>query len=74
MAENLRSKIDLASPIVARKFTVFALFYFLFLRAISKYEPPGRLRFGGANLTEGFLCYEFDGLYLEGCMYMETIM
>ena len=30
MAENLRSKIDSASPIVARKFTVFALFYFVF--------------------------------------------
>ena len=30
MAENVRSKIDLASPIVARKFTVFALFYFVF--------------------------------------------
>ena len=34
-------------PLVERKFTVFALFYFV-LRAISKYKPPGRLIFGGA--------------------------
>ena len=36
MQGNLRFKIDWASLIVVRKFTVFALFYFLYLRAISK--------------------------------------
>ena len=30
MEGNLRFKIDWASPIVGRKFTVFALFYFVF--------------------------------------------
>ena len=30
MEGNLRFKIDLASLMVGRKFTVFALFYFLF--------------------------------------------
>ena len=37
---NLRFKIDWASLIVERKFTVFALFYFVF--------EPGGLIFGGA--------------------------
>ena len=36
MEGNLRFKIDWAILIVGRKFTVFALFYFLHLRAISK--------------------------------------
>ena len=45
---NLRFKIDWASLIVGRKFTVFALLDFV-LRAISNYKPPGgRLIFGGA--------------------------
>ena len=43
----MRFKIDWASLIVRRKFTVFSLFYFVF-RAISKYKPPGGLIFGGA--------------------------
>ena len=30
MEGNVRFKIDWASPIVGRKFTVFALFYFVF--------------------------------------------
>ena len=47
MAGNLRFKIDWASPIVARKFTVFVCFT-LYLRAISKKKPPGELIFGGA--------------------------
>ena len=36
MQVNLRFKIDWASLIVGRKFTVFALLFFLYLRAISK--------------------------------------
>ena len=38
---NLCFKIDWASPIVGKKITVFALFYFV-------YKPPGGLIFGGA--------------------------
>ena len=38
---------DWASLIPGRKFTVFVCFT-LYLRAISKYKPPGRLIFGGA--------------------------
>ena len=49
MEGNLRFKIDWVSLVVGRKFTFFALFYFV----ISKYKPPppgggGGLIFGGA--------------------------
>ena len=45
MEGNLRYKIDWASLIVARKFTVFALFYFLF-EGIFQEQTPG----GGGGL------------------------
>ena len=49
MEGNLHFKINWASLIVGRKFTVFNLFYFvLILRAISKYKSLGGLIFGGA--------------------------
>ena len=51
MERNLRFKIDWASLIVGRKFTVFALFT-LYLRAI----------IWRGDLTEGFLRNEFGGL------------
>ena len=41
MEGNLPFRIDWASLVVGRKFTVFALFYCVKLRAISKYKPPG---------------------------------
>ena len=41
MAENVRSEIDSASPIVARKFTVFALFYFVFEGNFQVRAPRG---------------------------------
>ena len=44
---NLRFKTDWASLIVGSKFTV-SLCFTLYLRAISKYKPPGGLIFGGA--------------------------
>ena len=43
-------KIDWASLIVGRKFTVFPLFYFVF----------------EGNFTGGFLRYEFGGLIFGG--------
>ena len=55
---NLCFKIDWAGLIVGRKFTVFALFYCIKLRAISTYKPPCIWR---GDLTEGFLRYEFGG-------------
>ena len=44
---NLRFKIDWASLIVGRKFTVFALFYFVFEGNFPSTSPWG-LIFGGA--------------------------
>ena len=65
----MRFKIDWASLIVGRKFTVFALFYFVF-EGNFKYKPPGAYIWRG-DLTEGFLCYRFwgGGLYLEGYIH-----
>ena len=54
---NLCFKIDWAGLIVGRKFTVFALFYCIKLRAIS----TGACIWRG-DLTEGILRYEFGGL------------
>ena len=56
----MRFKIDLASLIFGRKFTVFALFFYrlcfaLFLRAISKYKPSGGLYLEG-RFNGGFFC------------------
>ena len=46
MEGNLRSKIDWASLIVGGKFTVFALFYFVF-EGNFLVQAPGGLIFGG---------------------------
>ena len=63
---NLRFKIDWASHIVRRKFTVFALFYFCiwgqFRRARGAYIWRG-------HLTEGSLRYEFGGLIVGGAYF-----
>ena len=53
MEGNLRLKIDLASLRVEGKFTVFALFYFVFKGNIPSTSPRG----GGG------------GLYLEGLIF-----
>ena len=44
---NLRFKIDWASLIFGRKFTVFALFYFAFEGNFRVQAPWGGLIFGG---------------------------
>ena len=58
-------KTDWASLIVGSKFTV-SLCFTLYLRAISKYKPPGGAYIWRGNLTEGFLRYEFGGLIFGG--------
>ena len=68
MEGNLRFKIDWASLIVGRKFTVFALCS-LYLRANSKYKPPGGAYIWKTDLTEGFLRYEFGGLLFGGAYF-----
>ena len=62
---NLRFKIDLASLIVGRKFTVFALFYFVFEGNFPSTSPRGAYIWRG-DLTEGFCVTGLGGLFLEG--------
>ena len=69
MEGNLRFKIDWASLIVGRKFTVLLCFT-LHWKAISKYKSPGGLYLEG-HLTEGFLRYEFGGL-IHGRAYFRN--
>ena len=52
----MRLKIDWASLIVGSKFTVFALFYFVFDGNFPSTSPPGAYIWRG-DLTEGFLRY-----------------
>ena len=65
MKGNLRFKIDWASLTVGRKFTVFALFYFVFEGNFPSTSPWGAYIWRG-DLTEGFLHYEFGGLIFRG--------
>ena len=58
-------KIDWASLIVERKFTVFALFYFVFEGNFQVQAPRGAYIWRG-DLTEVFLRYEFGGLIFGG--------
>ena len=66
----MRFKIDKASLIVGSKFTVFALFYFVFEESF-----PGTSRRGACiwrgDLTEGFLGYRFGGL-IHGGTYFQN--
>ena len=62
---NLRFKIDWASLIVGSKFTIFALFYFVFEGNFPSTSPWGAYIWSG-DLTEGFLHYEFGGLIFGG--------
>ena len=62
---NLRFKIDWASHIVGSKFTVFALFYFVFEDNFPSTSPQGAYIRRG-DLTEGFLRYRFGRLIFGG--------
>ena len=64
----MRFEIDWASLIVGSKFAVFALFYFVFEGNFPSTSPRGAHIWRG-NLTEGFLCYGFGGLFLEGLIH-----
>ena len=67
MEGNLRFKIEWASLIVGRKFTVFALFT-LYLRAITKYKPPGGLYLEG-RFNGVFCVTSLGGLYFEALIH-----
>ena len=61
----MRFKIDWASLVNGRKFTVFSLFYFVFEGNFRVQAPRGAYIWRG-DLTEGFLRYEFGGLIFGG--------
>ena len=67
---NLRFTIDCANLVVASKFTVFALFYFVFEGNFSSTSPRGAYIWRG-DLTEGFLRYRFGGL-IHGAAYFRN--
>ena len=58
-------KIDWASLIAGRKFTVFSLFYFVFEGNFPSTSPRGAYIWRG-DLTEGFWRYRFEGLVFGG--------
>ena len=67
---NLCFKIDWASLIVGSKFTVLALFYFVFEGNFPSTSPQGAYIWRG-NFTEGFLHYRFGGL-IHGRAYLQN--
>ena len=69
MEGNLRFKINWASLIVGRKFTVLALFYFVFEGNFPSTSSPGAYIWRG-DLTECFLRSRFGSLYI----YMEGLI
>ena len=64
----MRFKIDWANLIVGSKFTVFALFHFVFEGNFPSTAPQGAyiLR---RNLMEGFLHYQFERLIFPGAYF-----
>ena len=65
MEGNLRFKIDWASLVVGRKFTIFALCYFVLEGKFQVQAPRGAYIRRG-DLMEGFLRYDFGGLIFRG--------
>ena len=63
MEGNLCFKIDWASLIVGSKFTVFALFYFVFEGNFPSTSPRG-LIFGGTIIYLGFFALPDWGAYI----------
>ena len=61
----MRFKLDWASLIVGSKFTVFALFYFVFEDNFPGTSPCGGLHLEG-RFNGGFFALPVWGLYLKG--------
>ena len=66
----MRFKIDWASLIVGSKFTVFALFYFLFEGNFPSTSPRGAYIWRG-DLTEGFFALPDWGAYVWRGLFSE---
>ena len=65
---NLCFKIDWASLLVGSKFTIFALFYFVFEGNFPSTSPREAYIWRG-DLTKGFCITDSGGLYLEGLTF-----
>ena len=65
---NLRLQIDWASLMVRSKFTVFALFYFVFEGNFPSTSPRGAYIWRG-DLTEDFARHRFGRLIMEGLIH-----
>ena len=62
----LRFKIDWASLVVGRKFTLFVLFYFVFEDNFRAQGPPGGLYLEGQFNGGFFALRVWGGLYMGG--------
>ena len=69
MEEHLHFKIDWASLIVGIKFTVFALFYFVFEGNFQVQAPGGLILFWRGDSWRVFCITGLEGLYLEGLIF-----
>ena len=65
----MRLKIDWASLIVGSKFTVFALFYFVFEGNFPSTSPLGGLYLEG-RFNRGFFVLPVRGAYIPRGLYM----
>ena len=66
--KNLRLKINWASLIVGRKFTVSALFYYVFEGNFSSSSPRGTYIWR-SDLMKSFLRYRFGGFIFGGAYF-----
>ena len=66
----MRFKIDWASLIVGSKFSVFALFYFVFEENFPSTSPQGAYIWRG-DLTEGFFASPVWGAYIWRGLFSE---
>ena len=73
MEGNLCFKIDWASLIVGRKFTVFALFYFVFDGNFQVQPPPRGGFYLEGRFNGGFLTLRVWGAYIWRGLYMEGL-
>ena len=69
----MRFKISWASRTVGSKFTVLALFFFVFEGNFPTTSPRGAYIWRG-DLTEGFLRYQIGGAYIWRGLYMEGLI
>ena len=66
----VRREICVSKLVVGRKFIIFALFCFVFESKFHVQAPRGAYIRRG-DLTEGFLCYDFEGL-IHGGVYFRN--